>query len=168
PSFAGEGAIYGRYIARKLSHARIGVLYEDSPYGKDLLAGLRHGLGRRSGLIVAKQSYDVTDVNVSPQMSKLKSSGANTLAIFALPPYSIQAYIYAYKLGWKPKVFLSAVSVEPTVMGIARTNTHGKTTEGTISVAFLKDPTSPRWAKDPAVNLYPRDLRKYDPRGQAN
>ena len=162
PSFQGEGAIYGRYIVRKLPRARIGLLYEASPYGQDLLTGLQRGLGAHGRLIVAKQSYDVTETNVSAQIARLKSSGANTLMIVALPPFSIQAFIYAYKLGWRPHVFLSAVSVEPTVMSIARTNTHGQTTEGTISVAFLKDPTSPRWARDPAVALYRRILRKYD------
>src|SRR5262249_10584339 len=64
PSFAGEGAVYGRQIAAG-PRARIGVLYEDSDYGKDLLNGLRRGLGSRAGQIVAAESYEVTDVDVN-------------------------------------------------------------------------------------------------------
>ena len=45
PSFAGEGALYGRYIARTRPKARIAVLYEDSEYGEDMFAGLQAGLG---------------------------------------------------------------------------------------------------------------------------
>jgi ABC-type branched-subunit amino acid transport system substrate-binding protein len=52
PSFAGEGMIYGRHIAARRPKARIGVLYENSDFGKDMLNGLRRGLGRK-GRIVA-------------------------------------------------------------------------------------------------------------------
>jgi len=41
PSFEGEGAIYGRYVVKHRSKARIAVLYENSDYGKDLLHGPR-------------------------------------------------------------------------------------------------------------------------------
>ena len=45
PSFSGEGAVYGRYIARHMRGTTIGVLYEDSEYGNELLRGLKSGLG---------------------------------------------------------------------------------------------------------------------------
>ena len=166
PSFFGEGAIYGRYVARTRPRARIAVLYEDSDYGKDLLAGLKKGLGRKARLIVAKQSYDNTQTDVRSQVAKLRHSRANTFMIFALPTWAIQSFVYTYQLGWRPQIFLSAVSVEPTVMAIARQQTNGKTTEGAISVAFLKDPTSPRWARDPAVRLYRKIMRRYNPKGR--
>ena len=166
PSFFGEGAIYGRYVMRTRPRARIAVLYENSDYGKDLLAGLKKGLGRKAGLIVARQSYDTTQSDVRSQVAKLRHSRANTFMIFALPTWAIQSFVYAYQLGWRPQIFLSAVSVEPTVMAIARQQTNGKTTEGALSVAFLKDPTSPRWARDPAVRLYRKIMRRYNPKGR--
>src|SRR5581483_4673341 len=45
PSFVGEGTIYGRRIATAAPRAKVAVLYEDSVYGRELLAGLRKGLG---------------------------------------------------------------------------------------------------------------------------
>ena len=48
--------------------------------------------------------------------------------LFALPTYAIQTFLYAYQLGWFPRFFVSAVSIEPTIMSIARLNTHGKET----------------------------------------
>ena len=44
PSFRAEGEIYGRSIA-KLATAKVAVLSEDSDFGKDLLGGLKLGLG---------------------------------------------------------------------------------------------------------------------------
>jgi branched-chain amino acid transport system substrate-binding protein len=161
PSFAGEGAIYARYILRTKPRARIAVLYESSEYGKDLYNGFRSSLGRKSGMIVARQTYDNTQTDVRSQISKLRRSRANTLMVFALPPFAIQSYAYAYRLKWRPQFFVSSVSIEPSVMTIARFASSAKQTEGSVSVAFLKDPTSPRWAKDRAVLLYRKIMRRY-------
>ena len=168
PSFEGEGAIYGRYVVKHRPKARIAVLYENSDYGKDLLRGLRRGLGKHAKQIIAKQSYELTDNDVRSQIAKLRRSKADTFMLFALPIPAIQAFTYTYKLGWFPRFFVSAVSIEPTIMMIARSNTHGRETNGALSVAFVKDPTSPRWARDPAVRLYRRILKRYDKGAKAS
>src|SRR3954467_14268637 len=65
PSYRGEGAIYGRYVAKNRPKARIGVLYQNDEYGKELITGLERGLGaKKKKLIVSKQGYDVTDNDV--------------------------------------------------------------------------------------------------------
>ncbi|MGZ6727775.1 MAG: ABC transporter substrate-binding protein [Gaiellaceae bacterium] len=168
PSFEGEGAIYGRYVAAHRPKAKIAVLYENSDYGNDLLHGLQRGLGAHAKQIVAKASYEVTDIDVQSQIAKLRASKADTFMLFALPTYAIQSFVYAYKLGWFPRFFVSSVSIEPTIMSIARSNTHGKETNGALSFAFVKDPTSPRWAKDPALRLYKQILKRYDPGGKVS
>ena len=168
PSFEGEGAIYGRYVVKHRPHAKIAVLYENSDYGKDLLRGLRRGLGKHAKQIVAKASYEVTDSDVKSQIAQLRHSKADTFMLFALPTYAIQSFKYAYQLGWFPRFFVSAVSIEPTVMTIARYNTHGRETNGALSFAFVKDPTSPAWAHDPAVTLYRKIMKRYDKGGRVS
>jgi branched-chain amino acid transport system substrate-binding protein len=162
-SFRGEGAIYGRHIAATMPRARIAVLHENSDYGRDLLAGLRKGLGAKANRIAQVQTYEVTDSDQNAQMARLKASGANTLMLFALPKQTIQAFIAADRLGWRPKVFVNAVSVDPFVMNVARQNTNNRTTQGAVTTAFLKDPTDPGLAKDPGVRLYKRVMAKYLP-----
>jgi branched-chain amino acid transport system substrate-binding protein len=166
PSFEGEGAIYGRYVVKHRPKAKIAVLYENSDYGKDLLNGLQRGLGKLRSRIVAKQSYEVTDVDIGSQIARLRSSKADTFMVFALPLFALQAFGDAYKLGWYPRFFVSAVSIEPTIMSIARTNTKGKETNNALSFAFVKDPTSPRWKRDSAVALYKKILKRYDKGGR--
>ncbi|MFL5941598.1 MAG: ABC transporter substrate-binding protein [Gaiellaceae bacterium] len=166
PSFVGEGAIYGRYVVKHRPKARIAVLYENSDYGRDLLHGLERGLGKRASHIVAKATYEVTDSDVNSQIARLRRSKADTFMLFALPLQAIQSFVYAYKLKWRPQIFVSAVSIEPRVMGIARTGTNGKETNNALSVAFVKDPTSPVWRKDKAVALYRRIMKRYFPGGK--
>jgi len=160
PSFAGEGAVYGRYIAKHLRGTKIGVLSENSEYGNELLRGLKAGLADKAR-IVSSQTYEVTDVDVQAQVARLRASGASTFMIFALPKQALQSFIYADKLGWRPHVFITSVSIDPFVMTVARLNTGGRTTNGAISLAFLKDPTDPRLAKDKGVRLYNSVLKKF-------
>ena len=56
PSNEGEGAIYGRLIAKEHPKAKIGVLYENDEYGQELLAGLKRGLGAKARQIVGTRS----------------------------------------------------------------------------------------------------------------
>jgi len=160
PSFSGEGAVYGRYIAKRMRGTTIGVLYENSEYGNELLRGLKSGL-KGKARIVATRTYEVTDPDVKAQVDGLKASGAKTFMIFALPKQALQSFIYADKDGWHPHVFMTSVSIDPFVMNIARLNTGGRSTNGAISLAFLQDPTDPKLAKAKAVKLYKSILKKY-------
>ena len=144
------------------------MLYENSDYGKDLLRGLQRGLGKRASHIVAKQSYEVTDTDVNSQIAKLRRSKADTFMLFALPYQTIQSFVYAYKLKWRPQFFVSSVSIEPSIMAVARQGTNGKETDNALSVAFVNDPTSPAWRKDRAVALYRSIMKRYFPGGRVS
>jgi ABC-type branched-subunit amino acid transport system substrate-binding protein len=168
PSFSAEGFIYGSYISRTAPTAKIAAIVEDSDFGKNLLSGLKRGLATRARQLVAAQAYDVTAADVSSQIATLKASGADTLMIFATPKAAIQSYISAYKLGWKPHVYISSVAIAPAIMDIARFNS-GQTTEGSISIVFIKDPTNVKvWGKDPGVVLYRSIMKRYEPGRNAN
>jgi ABC-type branched-subunit amino acid transport system substrate-binding protein len=161
PNYRAEGTIYGRYVAKTNPKARIGVLYQNDDYGKDLLAGLRNGLGKKAKLIKSRQSYDVTDDQVQSQVARLKAAKVNTVMLFATPKFAIQTYVYAQKLGWKPRVYVNAVSSAANIMGLATAGTSKKQTEGSISIVFLKDPTDPKWKQDPGSRLYRSIMKKY-------
>ena len=167
PSFAGEGTIYGRYVTTHQPSARIGVLYENSDFGKDMLNGLRRGLHGKAR-IVATQAYEIDDSGVDSQLAKLKSSGADTLMLFATPKFAIFGYVDSFRLGWHPHIYVTSVSISPDIMNIARSSTSQKQVEGSISIAFVKDPTSQQWAKDKTVRLYKSILQRFLPSAKAD
>jgi len=167
PSFAGEGVIYGRYIAANRPKSKIAVLYENSDFGKDMLNGLRRGL-RGKGKIVATQAYEVTDPSIDSQLARLKASRADTLMLFATPQFAIFGYIGAFRLGWHPRVYVTSVSISPDIMRIARFGTSKKHMENSVSIAFVKDPTSTEWARDKAVRLYKSILKRFLPSAKAD
>jgi branched-chain amino acid transport system substrate-binding protein len=162
PRYWGEAGIYGRYIAKTRPTARIGILYQNDDYGKELVSGFQHALGKKTKLIVSKQSYDITDTDVKSQIARLKAKRVNTLMVFATPKFAIQSYSSARVLGWRPLVFVNAVSSATNTMTIASLASSKLQTEGSISIAFLKDPLDPQWKKDKAVALFRTILKKYN------
>jgi branched-chain amino acid transport system substrate-binding protein len=145
------------------------VLFQNDSYGKDLLAGLKRGLARSKAKVIAAEPYEVTASDVGSQVAKLKSSGANTFAIFATPKFAIQAYVFANKLGWRPKLTINnAVSSASNIMTLASEGGANKVVPGSLSIQFLKDPTDPTWAKDKAVALYRQIMKQYVAGGNPN
>ena len=161
PSYAAEGFVYGRYVAQTMKKAKIAVLFQNDDYGKDLLGALRSGLGRSGSKVVAAEPYQVTSPDVGSQIAKLKASGANVLAIFATPTFAIQAYVFANRLGWKPKVIVNGVSGTSNIMALASEGGKNKVIEGSITTNVLKDPTDPRWKNDAGMKLYRSLMAKY-------
>ncbi len=164
-SYRGEGDVYGKTLVKARPRARIAVLYENTELGRDMLTGLTRAIASKGPRVVAKESYEFTGADVSSQVALLKTSGADTLMLFATPKFFIQAVLAAHKLGWKPQLYIASVSIEPTIMGIARYNAP-ELTKGALSIAFVKNPNDPIWAKDPVVALYRQIMRKYNPEGR--
>ena len=164
-SYRGEGDVYGKTIVKSRPKAKIAVLYENTELGLDMLTGLTRAIAGKGPRIVAKQAYEFTGADVSGQIGLLKASGADTLMLFATPKFFLQAIATTHRLGWRPQVYIASVSIEPTIMGIARFNAP-ELTKGALSIAFVKNPNDPIWAKDKAVTLYRSIMRKYDPSGK--
>lgn len=168
PSYQAEGWVYGKFLARTKPGARIAVLFQNDDYGKDILGGLRKGLERSKARVIAAEPYEVTASDVQSQVAALKASGADTFAIFAFPPKSIQAYLAAQKVGWKPAtVIINAVGSPSDYMKIAAFNVPALA-NGSISISFVKDPTDPTWKNDSAMKLYRQIMRRYAPGASLN
>jgi branched-chain amino acid transport system substrate-binding protein len=164
-SYRGEGDVYGRSLAKTSPRARIAVLYENTELGLDMLTGLTRAIAGKGPRVVAKQSYEFTGADVSSQVGLLKASGADTLMLFATPKFFLNAIRAAHNLGWKPRVYVASVSIEPTIMSIARLNAP-ELTKGALSIAFVKNPNDPVWAQDQAVALYRSIMRRHHPSGR--
>jgi branched-chain amino acid transport system substrate-binding protein len=157
PPYSEEGQLYGKYIVAHLKKAKIAVLYQDDDYGRDLVAGLRKGLGSRAGAIVGKVGYDPTTADVQPQIAQLKATKANVLCVFAFGKFSLQAFNGVARIGWKPQIFVNDVSAASSLMSIVPQ----KAASGSISIVFGKDPATPLFKSDKGIRLFQTILKKY-------
>jgi branched-chain amino acid transport system substrate-binding protein len=163
PPYAEEGEIYAKHIlVTNAKKAKVAILYQSDDYGKDLLSGFRKGLGAKARTtIVQTVGYDPTASDVQSQVAQLKASGANTFCVFAFGKFAIQAFQYANKLGWKPKIYVNDVASASSIMQINPQTT----AEGAISILWGKDPATPKFKDDAGVKLAAKIIKKYVPGG---
>src|SRR3954471_20418906 len=161
PSYQSETRIYAKYLLKEKPDARIAVLYQNDDYGKDYLKGLKDGLGAKAAsMIVAEESYEVSEPTVDGHIVKLKSSGADVFINISTPKFAAQAIKKTAEIGWKPLHFLNNVSVS---IGSVITPAGMENAQGIISSNYLKDPTDPQWKNDAGMKAWNEFLDKYFP-----
>jgi branched-chain amino acid transport system substrate-binding protein len=160
PSYQLEGRTYGKNIAARAPSAKIAVLYQNDDFGKDVLKGLREGLGDKANAIVATASYEVTDATIDSQIATLKGSGADTLVNATTPKFAAQAIRKVYDIGWKPTQYLANVAAS---VGAVLTPAGLDKSVGLMTVGYFKDPTDKQWNDDPAMKEWRAFMKDHVP-----
>src|SRR6201997_4411751 len=146
PNYQSESIIYAKYILKNKPDARIAVLYQNDDYGKDYLKGFKDGLGTKAAsMIVAEDSYEVTEPTIDSHIVRLKASGADVFFNVTTPKFAAQAIKKNAEIGWKPLHFLNNVS---SSVGSVIKPAGFENSQGIISSNYLKDPSDPQWKDD--------------------
>src|SRR4029079_12558429 len=109
PNYQSEGRIYAKYIMQHHPNGTIAVLFQNDDYGKDVLKGLKDGLGNKTDMIIAEMPYETADPTVDSQIVRLKASGADIFVNITTPKFAAQAIKKVAELGWKPVHILNNV-----------------------------------------------------------
>jgi len=161
PNYQAEGRIYARYILDNKPDAKLAVLFQNDDYGKDLMKGLKDGLGDKAKtMIVAESGYEVSEPTVDSHIVKLKASGADVFLNIATPKFAAQAIRKVAEVGWTPLHIVNNVSA--SVGGVLKPAGLDNA-KGVLSTGYLKDPTDPTWVSDPAMKEWHAFLDKYYP-----
>jgi branched-chain amino acid transport system substrate-binding protein len=160
PNYQTEGRIYAKYILDTKPGGKIAVLYQNDDYGKDLLKGLKDGLGAKANMIIASESYELTDPTIDNHVVSLKASGADIYVSVTTPKFAAQSLKKVKEIGWTPLHILNNVS---SSLGGVIKPAGVDTAQGVISVTYGKDVTDPTWKDDPGVKEYDAFLARWYP-----
>jgi branched-chain amino acid transport system substrate-binding protein len=166
PDYIAEGRLYGLDIKKNQAGEKIAILYQNDAYGKDYLYGVNYALGAKYAkqYVVDEEPYEVTASDVRSQMARIKASGAPVFVILATPKFAIQAYAFGKALGYKPsQIYINHVSATSAYLKIAVGAAGAAYVNGSLSIGFLKDPSSPAQRNDSALKQYRALLAKYAP-----
>ena len=139
-----EGTFFGQYISENLPDKKVAILYENSDFGWDGLAGVKDGLDPDKNEIVSEQSFEITAVSIASQVTNMKDAGAEVVVLYSTPGFTAQAVKQADRLGWHPQWFMSYVNSDQIIFQF-------------ISPELLEDAISFQavkladWTDDPAV-----------------
>jgi branched-chain amino acid transport system substrate-binding protein len=160
PPYQIEGKVFAKYLLVNKPSAKIGVIYQNDDYGKDLLSGFKAGLGTGTANIVAEESYETSEPTIDSHILKIKAAGVDTLVNFASPKFTAQSIKKVAELGWHPLQLtnVSSISVTQVMKPAGFENA-----QGVIGAAYAKDGSDPQWANDPGMKAYYAFLAKYLP-----
>ena len=158
-----EAELYAKYILQAKPNAKIGVLFANDDVGKTYLTGLKAGLGEKAkDMVVAEQSYELTDASIDSQIISLKAKGADVLFDTAHPKFVTQAIKKVNELGWQP---LHIVVNTSSSIGMTLQPAGLDKAAGIVSAQYMKDPSDPQWASDPSMIEWLAFMKKYNPEG---
>jgi branched-chain amino acid transport system substrate-binding protein len=161
PPYQSEGRIYAKYLLKEKPDAKIAIMYQNDDFGKDLLKGLKDGLGAKaSSMIVAEESYEVSEPSVDNHVVKLKSSGADVYFSMTTPKFAAQSIKKVAELGWKPIYFQSNVGAS---VGSVLQPAGFENAQGILSAAYAKDGADAQWDNDEGMKKFYAFLAKYAP-----
>ena len=162
-SYQSEGKIYAAYLLKNKPDAKIAVLYQNDDFGKDVLKGVKDGLGDKAAkMIISEATYEVSDATVDSQILTLKGSGADTFINITTPKFGAQAIRKVFDSGWKPLHIVNNVAAS---VGSVLTPAGLDKSVGLVTVEYYQDPTDPQWDNEPAMKEWRAFMAKYYPDG---
>jgi ABC-type branched-subunit amino acid transport system substrate-binding protein len=163
PNYQSETRIYAKYILKNLPKAKIAVLYQNDDYGKDYLKGLIDGLGDKAKtMIVAQESYELSEPTIDNHIVKLKATGADVFINISTPKFAAQAIKKIAEIGWKPTHFLNNVSA--SIGSVIKPAGFDKSKD-IISAAYMMDASDPQWKDNAGMKSFDDFLAKHFPEG---
>ena len=163
-----EGKILGQYVKQHFAGKKVAYFYQDDEFGQDGVKGLNDELP--ASMVVSKQSYVDTNVNIGPQVAALRASGAQVVISFSIPAFTALLKLNSLKLGFSPQLVVSDVGADPiTLSGLLEafakqggaTVNGNELTNGIITDGYLPSTSdvSNSW-----IQLFTKVRNQYDPK----
>ena len=165
--YISEGKILGQYVKQHFAGKKIGFFYQNDEFGQDGVKGLLDELP--ASMVVGKQSYDPTNVNVGPAVAALHAAGAQVVVSFSIPAFTALLKLTSLKLGYSPTLVVSNVGSDPITLSgllVAFAKQAGATVNGNqLTTGMITDAYLPALsASDSWYVLFKKVHDQYEPK----
>jgi branched-chain amino acid transport system substrate-binding protein len=135
PDYDTEGRMIGKYIAENFAGKKLAFLLENDAFGKDGKAGVLKGLEGSDVQIVAEETYEPSQWDVTAQTQRLKNANPDVIVAYAIPPPAASLVKTAREtLNWDVPVVVTGVVQTDIFIQLAG----AQNAEGVVSVVFGK------------------------------
>lgn len=161
PDLHGIGVMYAKFVVKSKPNAKLAVFYQNDDFGKDVLNGIKDGLGAdNKHVLMLEMPYEVTQPTIDSQIVTLKASGADALINLSAGRATVQSIKKMHEIEWKPLHIVNGAfaTIYQTFMPIGL-----DICRGIYSSAFVKDPGDPQWDNDPGMIDYFAFMKNHVP-----
>jgi ABC-type branched-subunit amino acid transport system substrate-binding protein len=155
PDYHTEGRMLGRYIAENYNGKKVGLLLSHDEFGVDGKAGILKGLEGSDVEIVAEETYESTQWDVTAQTQRLKNANPDLVVAYAIPPPAANLVKVAREvLNWDVPILVTGVSVSDIFISLAG----AQNAEGVVSVVFARQVYD---TQDPGVQQHIQIMQQF-------
>ncbi|QIL83705.1 ABC transporter substrate-binding protein [Diaphorobacter sp. HDW4A] len=154
PDYALSAASSARYALDVLKKDKIALVWENDELGRRAKLGLEMYLKSRNLAPVADASFDVASTDLSAQVQRVTTAGAQVVLLFGANTHLASAQRAASRISWKGDWFAPFFVADPATYDLA-----GPLLDGTYFSSWLLPVNSDR----PAIAAYRSAINKYYP-----
>jgi branched-chain amino acid transport system substrate-binding protein len=144
-------ALQMQYAKRDLGAKKIAEIYSSDPVGMNQHTGAVQ-FAKHNGIDLVSQSFSPQQTDVTAQLSKLKASGAKTLAIWTYGTPLVTVATDLAKLNWDPQVITVLGATDPAVLSTLKQRAP-KVLKGMVSGPLAKTFISDKKQAPPSSEL---------------
>jgi ABC-type branched-subunit amino acid transport system substrate-binding protein len=120
PDYTVEGKILGDYVKKNFAGKKIAYFTQADDFGQDGIKGLDMEIPKNQ--VVARETYQAGNINISSQVGKLAASKADVVVSFSIPAYTALLKLNMLKARYNPTLVVSNVGSDPvTLAGLLET-----------------------------------------------
>jgi branched-chain amino acid transport system substrate-binding protein len=126
----------GPYLAenalKRSAAKKVGLLYEATAWGQGAVPDVEAGMKAQGAQLVGKETFNLADQDMSPQLIRLRDAGADTLIYYGVDREATQILRSGERIGYKPKI-VSAWGITATLGKTAGPLAEGVVVAGTFA-----------------------------------
>ena len=113
-------------MANNSSIKKVGVIYQEGPYGELVNKGLKEALGAKGMSLAAEAGYKVGDIDFSSQVARMKAAGVDLIVTATITRETIGVMAETKKLGWNDvKVMTATPGRTGVVLALGKESVEG-------------------------------------------
>lgn len=107
------------WAIKTLKPKKIGVLYQDDPFGQLVLKGVNDAVKANAMAVGATATFKPTEVDLSAQLASLKNAGVDLVVLGTIVRQTVTAYTGSRQMGWNVAMITSIPGRNQTILAIA-------------------------------------------------
>lgn len=107
------------WAIKTLKPKKIGVLYQDDPFGQLVLKGVNDAVKANNMPVGATATFKPTEVDLSAQLASLKNAGVDLVVLGTIVRQTVTAYTGSRQMGWNVAMITSIPGRNQTILAIA-------------------------------------------------